>query len=156
MDSDFQTYLSLLERHLSLLRLLAQEFVASRKEFMAFDLDGIYRRIFEQEELCGQIQRLQPGIHSLQQKCATQLGLKTIGGTDLSPNREQGERVARILSEIESARTEVGRLNQIHAAYLRRSRRTANVLMQLVSSLALTYARPPESVSALPATLEKS
>jgi hypothetical protein len=156
MTAEIQTYLELLERHLALLRLLAREFVEGRKEFMALDVDGMYRRISEQEELCRQIQRLQPAIRAVQQKCAAGLGLGGAAAALQSENRESTERVARILMEIGKARTELGRLNQIHAAYLRRSRRTANVLLNFIGSYAMTYARPVESASPAEAALEKS
>jgi hypothetical protein len=157
MSAEIQTYLELLERHLALLRLLAREFVEGRREFMALDVDGMYRRISEQEELCRQIQRLQPAILAVQQKCAAELGLGGTGAAgSLQENRESTERVARILMEIGKARTELGRLNQIHAAYLRRSRRTANVLLNFIGTYAMTYARPVESAPPAAAALEKS
>jgi hypothetical protein len=152
MGAEIQTYLELLDKHLALLRLLAREFVDGRKEFIAFDVDGIYRRISEQEELCREIQRLQPAIRLLQQKCAAELGLG--GGTRAAePQREDGaERLARTLREIGDAQAEVARLNQIHAAYLRRSRRTAHVLLNFLASYAMTYARP---AALAPAPTEK-
>ena len=156
MSAEIQTYLELIERHLALLRLLAQEFVEGRKEFTALDVDGMYRRISEQEELCRQIQRLQPAILAIQQKCATGLGLGGAAAALQSENRESTERVARILMEIGKARTELGRLNQIHAAYLRRSRRTANVLLNFIGTYAMTYARPMDSAPPAEAALEKS
>ena len=156
MNAEIQTYLELLEGHLALLRLLAREFVEGRKEFMALDVDGMYRRISEEEELCRQIQRLQPAILAVQQKCAAELGLGGAAAALQSENRESTGRVARILMEIGKARTELGRLNQIHAAYLRRSRRTANVLLNFIGTYAMTYARPMESTPPAAAALEKS
>lgn len=150
MNPEIETYLALLEKRLSLLRLLAQEFVDCRKEFVALDLDGMYRRISEQEELCRQIQRLHPAIHALQQTCAMQLGLESRDGAGNPENAEWGERLSRVMQELAKAQAEVGRLNQIHAAYLRRSRRTINVLMNFIGSYAMTYARPAEPI--LPAS----
>jgi hypothetical protein len=150
-----ETYLALLERRLSLLRLLAQEFVACRKEFVALDLDGIYRRISEQEELCRQIQRLHPAIHALQQACALHLGLGSHGAAGELENSEWADRLSRVLQELGKAQAEVGRLNQIHAAYLRRSRRTVSVLMNFVGRYAMTYSRPAENILPAPTTVEK-
>lgn len=155
MNPELETYLALLERRLSLLRLLAQEFVDSRKEFVALDLDGMYRRISEQEELCRQIQRLHPAIHALQQTCAIQIGMENRRAPGNSENAEWAERLTGVMQEIEKAQAEVWRLNQIHAAYLRRSRRTIHVLMNFIGSYAMTYARPAENVLPEPATVEK-
>jgi FlgN protein len=149
MSPELETYLELLEKRLSLLRLLAQEFVDGRKEFVALDLDGMYRRISEQEELCRQIHRLHPAIQALQQTCAKQLGLDG-GPAQAAPEKEVwAERLARVMQELGKAQAEVGRLNQIHAAYLRRSRRTVQVLMNFLANYAMTYACPAEP--ALPA-----
>jgi len=142
---EIETYLALLERRLSLLRLLAQEFVDGRKEFVALDLDGMYRRIGEQEELCRQIQRLHPGIRALQQTCAAQLGLQGHGAKGQPETAEWAGRLSLVMRELGKAQAEVGRLNQIHAAYLRRSRRTVNVLLNYVGRYAMMYARPGES-----------
>ena len=155
MNADLETYLKLLEQRLSLLRLLAQELVDSRKEFIALDLDGMYRRISEQEELCRQIQRLHPSIHALQQTCAVQLGLENPYTTSLSENAEWAQRMRYVMQELEKAQAEVGRLNQIHAIYLRRSRRTIDLLMNFIGSYAMTYARPGESSAAAAAMAEK-
>jgi hypothetical protein len=141
---EIETYLGLLERRLSLLRLLAQEFVDCRKEFIALDVDGMYRRIFQQEELCRQIQRLDPAIQALQRTCAMQLGLESRTAAGKPENAGWVERLNLVIRELGKAQAEVGRLNQIHAAYLRRSRRTMNVLMNFFGRHAMTYARPAE------------
>jgi len=155
VSHDLETYLVLLERRLSLLRVLAQEFVDCRKEFVALDLDGMYRRISEQEELCRQIQRLQPAIHALQKTCATHLGLESHGVAGKLENADCGERLTRVMQELEKAQADVGRLNQVHAAFLRRSRRTINVLMNFIGNYAMTYSRPAENILPAPKTLEK-
>ena len=146
MSSDIETFLGLLEKRLSLLRLLAQEFVDCRKDFMAFDLDGMYRRISEQEELCRQIQRLNPGIQALQRACAMQLGIENHYPGGKNENAGLGERLTRVMHELGKAQDEVGRLNQIHAGYLRRSRKTISVLMNFIGRYAMMYARPAEPV----------
>jgi hypothetical protein len=155
VSRDLETYLTLLEQRLSLLQLLAQELVDSRKEFVALDLDGMYRRISEQEELCRQIQRIHPAIHALQQTCAIQLGLEGRTAAGNPENAQWAERLTRVMQDLGTAQAEVGRLNQIHAAYLRRSRKTINVLMNFVGSYAMTYARPPETVASGSAIAEK-
>jgi len=143
MSPEVETYLALLEKRLSLLRLLAQEFVDCRKEFIALDLDGMYRRISEQEELCRQIQRLHPAICALQQMCSKQLGFDKENGTGKPAKSEWTERLSRVTEDLAKAQAEVRRLNQIHAAYLRRSRKTIQVLRNFVANYAITYAPPP-------------
>ncbi len=155
MSHDLETYLKLLEQRLSLLRLLAQELVDSRKEFVALDLDGMYRRISEQEELCRQIHRLHPAIHALQQTCATQLGVGNPGAAGNPENAERAERMTRVMQELGKAQAEVARFNQIHAAHLRRSRKTIDVLMNFVGSYTMTYGRTVETMANASTIAEK-
>jgi len=155
MTLKIETYLALLELRLSLLRLLAQEYVDCRKEFVALDLDGMYRRIAEQEELCRQIQRLTPGIRALQQTCAAQLGLLNPAGAGKPESAEWAWRLSSVMQELGKTQAEVGRLNQIHAAYLRRSRKTIDVLMNYIGRYAMMYARPGEPAAAASSALQK-
>ena len=155
MRSEIENYLGLLDRRLSLLHLLAQEFMDCRKEFVALDLDGMYSRISEQEDLCRQIQRLHPAIHALQQTCATHLGLESHDAAGKLENAESAERLSRVMQDLGKAQAEVGRLNQIHAAYLRRSRKTINVFMNFIGNYAMTYSRPAENIRPAPTTVEK-
>jgi hypothetical protein len=152
---EVEKYLGLLEKRLSLLRTLAQQFVDCRKEFVSMDLDGMHRRIAEQEELCRQIQSLDPAIDVLQQTCANQLGLgrKKIAGPQEAAAR--AERLRGVMGELREAQAEVGRLNRIHAAYLRRSGRTIEVLLNFVGNYSLTYGRPAESRRLAPQFTEK-
>jgi hypothetical protein len=116
----------------------------------------VYRRISEQEELCRQIQRLHPAIHALQLRCATHLGLEHQGAVGNPENAEWAERLRRVMRELGKAQAEVGRLNQIHAAYLRRSRRTISVLMNFIGNYRMTYSRPSENIVPGPTTMEKA
>ena len=155
MNADLETYLELLEKRLALLHLLAREFVECRKEFVALDVDGMYRRIAQQEELCREIQRLQPGIHALQVACGNRLGISAREPAALAGDAHTKDRLHRILRNLGEAQAEVGRLNQIHAAYLRRSRRTILVLRNFIGSYAMTYSRPVEAAGTEPAIAEE-
>jgi hypothetical protein len=66
MSAEIDQYLSLLDRRLCLLRELAEQLVACRKEFVSMDLEGMYGRIAQQEDICRKIQSIQPGINLLQ------------------------------------------------------------------------------------------
>ncbi len=155
MNAETEKYLALLEKRLMLLRALSRQLLDCRKEFVAMDLDGMYSRMTEQEELCRQIQSLHPAIDSLQRKCAAHLGLER---REFTVNDQDGEwpgRLSGVLQELKEAQTEVGRLSQIHAAYLRRSGRTIQVLLNFVGNYAITYARPEPTMSAASRHSEK-
>ena len=104
------------------------------------DLDGMYARIAEQEELCRRIQGLDPAISLLQQTCMRHLGLESPEESNSPENAAWAGRLRQVMKELSEAQTEIGRLNQIHAAYLRRSRRTIHVLMNSLGLNAVTYA----------------
>lgn len=145
MTVEVEEYLALLETRLSLLRILADRMVGCRKEFVSMDLDGMHQRIAEQEQLCRQIQSLHPAIDALQQTCANQFGL---GRSEIASSSATSESVTRlrvVMRELREAQAEVGRLNQIHAAFLRRSSRTIQVLINLVGNYSVTYDRPPQT-----------
>ncbi|MBZ5642908.1 MAG: hypothetical protein LAO19_09135 [Acidobacteriia bacterium] len=140
MKIDVETYVTLLEKRLELLQKLAQQFLDCRKDFISMDLDGMYARIAEQEELCRRIQGLDPAISTLQQTCMKQLGLERPEEAGGAENAAWAGRLRQVMKELGEAQTEIGRLNQIHAAYLRRSRRTIHVLMNSLGLNAVTYA----------------
>ena len=155
MSLEIEKYLGLLERRLSLLRALAQQLVGCRKEFVAMDLDGMYGRIGEQEDLCRQIESLHPAIDSLQRTCARQLDLGRFDTARQPEDVEMAERLRDVMLDLGAAQAEVARLNQIHAAYLRRSRRTVAVLLNFLGNYTVTYARPEEFTSPAPRVAEK-
>ena len=145
MNLEIEKYLALLEQRLLLLRALAQQLVGCRKEFVAMDLDGMYSRIGEQEELCRQILSLHPAIESLQRTCARHMDLTRVQEARQPENVAWAERLRSVMHELGEAQAEVGRLNQIHAAFLRRSRRTITMLMNFLGNYAVTYGPPVDS-----------
>jgi hypothetical protein len=145
VNLEIEKYLALLEQRLSLLRALAQQLVGCRKEFVAMDLDGMYGRIGEQEELCRQIQSLHPAINSLQRTCARHLDIAWLDAARQPEGAAWAERLRGVMRELGEAQAEVGRLNQIHAAFLRRSRRTITMLMNFLGNYAVTYGPPADS-----------
>jgi hypothetical protein len=155
MSTEVETYIALLERRLTLLRVLAQQFVDCRKDFISMNLDAMYARIAEQEDLCRQIQALHPAIDSLQQTCMKRLGLEPSDADSAPENAAWADRLRRVLQELGEAQAEIGRLNQIHAAYLRRSRRTIHVLMNSLGQCAVTYTPGMESAGVAAQAEEK-
>jgi hypothetical protein len=124
-----------MERLLFLLRALAERFAASRQEFVAMNLDGIYQCVAEQEDLCRQIQALQTANSTLDMGVAGNEGPEGI------------ERLRTVMRELRDVHAELGRLSQTHAAFLRRSGRTMEMLLNSVANYALTYTRPAPSLT---------
>jgi hypothetical protein len=142
MSAEIDQYLSLLDRRLILLRELAEQLVACRKEFVSMNLEGMYGSIAHQEDICRKIQSLQPGMTQLQQTCARQLQLKKLDEPRTLEESARARRLREVMSDLRNTQDEVSRLNRIHAAYLRRCGRTVNMLMNYLANYAFTYARP--------------
>jgi hypothetical protein len=149
VSPEAEKYISLLEQRLLLLRALAGQFIACRKEFVAMDRDGMYRHIAEQEELCRQIQAIRPVIAVLHKACARQFSPQGRDSARKSEDAAWIDRLGALRRETGEAQAEVGQLNQIHGAYLRRSGRTIQVLTNFLGNYALTYARPEQPALAL-------
>jgi hypothetical protein len=146
VSAEIEKYCGLLEQRVLLLRALAEQLVGCRAEFMAMDLDGMYGRIAAQEDLCRKIQILGPAIDALGRVCAKRLDLERLTASGIPEDAATVERMRGARRDLEETRAEVGRLNQIHAAYLRRSCRTVNMLANFCGSYALTYSPPARSV----------
>jgi hypothetical protein len=155
VSPEIEKYLRLLEQRLCLLRALAQQLVGCRKEFVAMDRDGMYGRIGEQEDLCRQIQSLDASIELLQGTCVKQLGLAGFDATRKAEDSAGAERLRGVMRELGEVQAEVGRLNQIHAAFLRHSHLTVTTFMNFLENYTLTYARPAETHRPAPRIAEK-
>jgi hypothetical protein len=155
MSAEIDQYLSLLNQRLSLLRELAEQLVACRKEFVSMSLEGMYGRIAQQEDICRKIQSLQPAMNLLQPTCSRQLGLKKLDEPPIPGAAAQAKRLRGVLSDLRNIQDEVSRLNQIHAAYLRRCGRTVNMLMNFFRSYSCTYAPSAELMRLAPRIQEK-
>jgi hypothetical protein len=155
MSSEFEKYITLLEKRLALLRNLAKHFVDCRKDFVSMNIDAMYARIGEMEELCRQIQALTPAIESLWQSCTHKMGTEPRGPAATPEIAEWMDRLRLVMRELGETEAEVGRLNQIHAAYLQRSRKTIHVLMNSLGINALSYAARAEFGAIAGQTSEK-
>jgi hypothetical protein len=147
MNPDIEKYVTLLERRLFLLRALAQQFITCRKEFIGMDLDGMYRRIAEQEELCRQLRSQCPSIRSLQRTWAVPMDVVQRDATRGDEALAWNARLRAVLLELRDAQAQIRQLSQIQAAYLRRSSRTVQMLMNFIGNGDFAYGRIPKSAT---------
>src|ERR1700746_3362024 len=104
MGFEIEKYLGLLEQRLSLLRALAQQLKDCRKDFITMDLDGMYSRIAEQEDLCRQIQSLHPAIDSQDHRaCIRQLELGQVDSARRPDELAWAERLRGVMQELGKA-----------------------------------------------------
>jgi len=137
MRNDVQRYLDLLERRQGVLRLLADGLQQSRQAFIALNLEAIQQYTTDQENLCAEIRFLDQETEEVRQKLAAAFHLdnQTVDvealAKQLDPNT--GRRLRLLLNGLASVQADVRRLNRVQAELLRRSRRSINVLMNLIA-----------------------
>ena len=160
MKREIKRYLELLEAGLALLQSLAAELESCRTAYVTLDLQGIQQSITEQENLCTQIRYLDGETLGLQQRCGEDLA-RIVSAPERTPPDENdapevSARLRTMQARMTAARAEARRLNQVHAALLRRSRRSINVLNSVLASYMDTYPEPQAVLSAQPARFGRS
>src|SRR5271165_606160 len=80
MNTESERYEALLERRLGLLDSLSRTLAESRADFIALDLEGMHRRIADQERFCGQIRALDHDLTQAQLRCARLAGVAAPSG----------------------------------------------------------------------------
>ena len=150
MPPEIDQYVELLDQRVLALRQLARQFIDCRPAFVAMNLDGIYRHVAEQEELCRRIRSIDAAL-----RAAAEIRRKRPAGPALAvasgqgPRFESAARLGQLKHELDEAQAEVRQLNRAHAAMLRRSGRTLAMLTNFLGNYAMTYG--PPGVTALPA-----
>jgi hypothetical protein len=152
MNKETAHYLDLLEARIALLGSLANSLVLAREGVVSLDIDGLERRIHEQEKLCGEIRAVDARIDRIQKECAARLEVSrgTLVSATLEPDTA---RLHDTLARLQQVQCSVKKLNNEHQALLRRSRRTVGALLNSYHSFALTYSEPRAAQSALEGNL---
>ena len=155
MRFDPEKYVALVEERLSLVRLLAAQLVQCRQDFVSMNLDRMYTRIAEQESTCRRIEALAPLIGALEQLSLRDHGLDSLALARHNEGAAWAGRLGQLTQECEEAQSDVARLSQVHTAYLRRSRKTIEVLLNSLGMHAMTYSQRAETTAIPGPTSEK-
>lgn len=160
MEREIERYFDLLRQRLDALQQMAGTLHEGQGAFSSFDMTAIQRSIAQQENLCTELRYIDREQRVLQDRFASAFQLDR-NCSDLSAvaDRLQPATAAHLRSLLDligNAQSEVRRLNRVHGALLRRSRRTVNILMNLLSGYSTaTYlpgstALPPASAPSTP------
>ena len=140
-------YIGLLKRRVASLRLTARELRECRKSFTGMDLEAIREHISYQKSLCSGISALDDELRVLRGQMAVASGLQPEG---MSPAAFQGLcdagsslQLRQVMDDLEVVQKRVRRLNRVYAGQLRRSRRSINVLINLMANYIGTYSPSP-------------
>lgn len=142
MENAARRYGELIERRLGALRLLETELRECQEALVKMDLERILQHLAHQEIFLSEIgfleqqmapleQQLPRGLPPGQQSLVERLALCLDPATTA---RLQG-----LVRETGEVRAQVQRLNRVLSALLRRSRRSINVLMNVLANCSATY-----------------
>jgi hypothetical protein len=145
--SETQLYLGLLKRRVATLRLMAKELRDCRESLTGMDLESTREHISYQQGLCSQIRFLDGELGLLRRQIAGRGGLELEGmsAAEFSKLFDAGSdsQLRQVLDELAAVQKSVQRLNRVYAGLLRRSRRSINVLINVMASYMGTYSLSP-------------
>jgi hypothetical protein len=126
---------------------MAKELRECRESFTRMDLEAIREHISYQKSLCAEIRALDDELGVLRRHLAAAAGLE--------PERMSVEAFAglfeagsalqlrQVMDDLSLAQKTVRRLNRVYAGLLRRSRRSINVLINVMANYLGTYGPSP-------------
>jgi len=152
MERDVDRYLDLLEMRLDRLRSLAAQLKESQHAYAAMDLDRITHYINYQENLCNEIRSFDEQISGLHKKLSAALNDQPdfdVPGTSMLHLDDVTQRKLRAVTQgLVNIRADVKQLNRVQAELLKRSRRSVNVLINVMSQYTCRFELYPELVPA--------
>ena len=152
MEREIDRYLNLLEMRLDRLRRLATQLKESQGAYTAMDLERITHYIDYQENLCNEIRSFDIQIKELQTKlCAALTGQPdlSVSGISMTHLDESAQRKLRAVTQgLANIQADVKRLNRVQAELLTRSRRSVNVLINVMSQYTCRFELYPDLVPA--------
>jgi len=145
--SETQHFLELLKRRVASLRLMAKELRECRESFTSMDLEATREHILYQRGLLSEIRYLDDELRLLRRQIALASGGDPGKLSDAEManllNVESAAQFRRVGEDLEIAKKTLRRLNRVYAGLLRRSRRSINVLINVIASYTGTYTPPP-------------
>jgi hypothetical protein len=142
-----RTYIELLKRRVASLRLIAKELIDCRQSFVRMDLESAREHISYQQALCSEIRFLDHELGVLRAQIIGAAGLQA-GGLDNAAfaslfDSASALELRQVIGELADVQKCTRRLNRVYSGLIRRSRRSINVLINVMASYMGTY--PPSS-----------
>ena len=152
--SETWMYVELLKRRLASLRLMAKELHDCRQSFVNVDLESTREHISYQQGLCSEIRFLDHELRTLRSQIVGAAGLPRAELDDSAFanlfDRVSAQELSRVTLELRAVQKSVWRLNRVYAGLLRRSRRSINVLINVMASYMGTYPPSPRHACLFP------
>ncbi len=141
--SETQRYIELLKRRVASLRLMAKELRECRESFTRMDLEAVREHISFQRGLCSEIRCLDGELRVLGRELAAERGLEPEGVSPATVAKlldaESALQLRQVMEDLTGVQQSVWRLNRVYAGLLRRSRRSINVLINVMANYLGTY-----------------
>jgi hypothetical protein len=141
--SEIQQYVELLKRRLASLRLTAKELRECRESFTRGDLEAIREHVLYQKGLCSEIRALDDELRGLRRQLAAPSGLQPDGMSPAAFERlfdaDCSFQLRQVRDDFEVVQERVRRLNRVYAGLIRRSRRSIDVLINVMAKYDGTY-----------------
>jgi hypothetical protein len=145
--SETQRYIELLKRRVASLRLIAKELRECRESFTKMDLEAIREHVSYQKSLCAEIRALDDESGVLRRQLAAASGLQPQGTSVAAFARlfdaDSALQLGQVMDDLAVVQNTVRRLNRVYGGLLRRSRRSINVLINVLASCLGTYSPAP-------------
>ena len=145
--SPSQIYLELLKRRVASLRLLAKELRECRPSFISTDLDATRGHISYQQGLISEIRFLDGELtflrHQITQAAGAESGKLSADEFGKLLDAGSASQLRQVMDELAGIANDVRRLNRVYAGMIRRSRRSINVLINVMASYMGTYGPSP-------------
>ena len=145
--SETRMYIELLKRRVASLRLIAKELRDCRQSFVSMNLESTREHISYQQGLCSEIRFLDHDLGVLKRQIAQAAGLQPEGSDEAAFislfDSSSASELRQVLRELAAVQKSVWRLNRVYAGLLRRSRRSINVLINVMASYMGTYPPSP-------------
>jgi len=141
--SPSELYVELIKRQLASLRILSKELRECRTSFISMDLDATRGHISYQQGLCSEMRFLDGELASLRRQIAEAAGVEPgqTSADEFAKLLEAGSasQLRQVKGELTSVANDVRRLNRVYGGLIRRSRRSINVLINVMASYMGTY-----------------
>jgi hypothetical protein len=133
MERNLTRYMELLERRLVTLRLLAAGLQQSREALTAVDLEAIHQSNNQQENLCNEIRFLDTELEDFWKNIAAEFNINSGEKLDGLLDTASARRFHVLLNTLSAVQVDVRRLNRVQAQLLSRSRRSIDVLINVLA-----------------------
>jgi hypothetical protein len=145
--SETQQYIGLLKKRVASLRLMAKELRECRESFTSMDLEATREHIAYQQGLCCEIRSLDHELRVLRRQLTVGSGLEpeemSAAAFDGLFDAGCSLQLRQVRDDLAVVQKSVRRLNRVYAGLLRRSRRTINVLINVMANYIGTYSPTP-------------